>query len=246
MCCLCAQSFKSIISVSSHNCSVRHYVTQQMVHLWLQEAVSLVLAHTVLKELKLAENSNSECLATNPGHFLLRRECFAKEERCPQLILSPSPILHIVTAFSLCHPGPHTFARFLLDSKDLCIIQSCRDPDWNTFLFFQSNLKSSLFSIYSRVLFRMKGQNSVIIFPYLQYTQIGIFRASFIYDTLLAVKIDLCVLGCFSRIQLFEILWSVARQAPLSLGFSRQVYWSGLLCPPPGDLSQSRDQTQVS
>ena len=31
-------------------------------------------------------------------------------------------------------------------------------------------------------------------------------------------------------------LWTVAGQAPLSMGFSRQEYWSGLLCPPPGDL----------
>ena len=31
-------------------------------------------------------------------------------------------------------------------------------------------------------------------------------------------------------------LWTVAYQAPLSMGFSRQEYWSGLQCPPPGDL----------
>ena len=30
-------------------------------------------------------------------------------------------------------------------------------------------------------------------------------------------------------------LWTVACQAPLSMGFSRQEYWSGLPCPPPGD-----------
>ena len=30
--------------------------------------------------------------------------------------------------------------------------------------------------------------------------------------------------------------WTVARQAPLSMGFSRQEDWSGLPCPPPGDL----------
>ena len=30
--------------------------------------------------------------------------------------------------------------------------------------------------------------------------------------------------------------WTVARQVPLSLGFSKQEYWSGLPCPPPGDL----------
>ena len=31
----------------------------------------------------------------------------------------------------------------------------------------------------------------------------------------------------------------VARQAPLSMGFTRQEYWSGLPCPPPGDLPNS-------
>ena len=39
-----------------------------------------------------------------------------------------------------------------------------------------------------------------------------------------------------SRFQLFVTLWSVARQAPLSMGFSRQECWSGLPFPPPGDL----------
>ena len=43
----------------------------------------------------------------------------------------------------------------------------------------------------------------------------------------------LCV---FSRVRLFAILLTVALQAPLTMGFSRQEYWSGLLCPPPGDL----------
>ena len=32
-------------------------------------------------------------------------------------------------------------------------------------------------------------------------------------------------------------LWTIAHHAPLSMGFSRQEYWSGLPCPPPGDLS---------
>ena len=31
-------------------------------------------------------------------------------------------------------------------------------------------------------------------------------------------------------------LWTVAGQAPLSVGFSSEEYWNGLLCPPPGDL----------
>ena len=44
-----------------------------------------------------------------------------------------------------------------------------------------------------------------------------------------------CVLSRCSRVRLFATLWTVARQAALSVGFSRQEYWSGLPCPPPGD-----------
>ena len=39
-----------------------------------------------------------------------------------------------------------------------------------------------------------------------------------------------------SHFQLFVTPWTVARQAPVSVGFSRQEYWSGLPCPSPGDL----------
>ena len=38
------------------------------------------------------------------------------------------------------------------------------------------------------------------------------------------------------RVGLFATLWTVAHQAPLSMGFFRQEYWSGLPCPSPGDL----------
>jgi len=41
------------------------------------------------------------------------------------------------------------------------------------------------------------------------------------------------VLSC---VQLFATPWTVARQAPLSMGFYRQEYWSGLLFSSPGDL----------
>ena len=44
------------------------------------------------------------------------------------------------------------------------------------------------------------------------------------------------VLSRFSRVRLCVTLWAVAHQAPLSMGFSRQEYWSGLPSPPPGDL----------
>ena len=46
-----------------------------------------------------------------------------------------------------------------------------------------------------------------------------------------------CVLSCSSGVWLCVTPWTAARQAPLSMGCSRQEYWSGLPCPPPVDLS---------
>ena len=43
------------------------------------------------------------------------------------------------------------------------------------------------------------------------------------------------VLSHFSRVRLCATPWTVACQAPLSMGFSRQEYWSRLPCPPPGN-----------
>ena len=47
---------------------------------------------------------------------------------------------------------------------------------------------------------------------------------------------DVRALSCFSHVRLSVTLWTVARRAPLATEFSRQEYWSGLLCPFPGDL----------
>ena len=43
------------------------------------------------------------------------------------------------------------------------------------------------------------------------------------------------IVSCFSHVYLFATLWTVARQAPLSMGYSGQEYWSGLPRPPPRD-----------
>ena len=45
------------------------------------------------------------------------------------------------------------------------------------------------------------------------------------------------MLSSFSCIKLFVTIWTIACQAPLSMEFSRQEYWSGLPFPSPGDLS---------
>ena len=55
---------------------------------------------------------------------------------------------------------------------------------------------------------------------------------------------SMCVhmLSCFSCVRLFATAWTVACQVLLSIGFSRQEYWSGLPCSSPGDLPNPRTE----
>ena len=65
-----------------------------------------------------------------------------------------------------------------------------------------------------------------------------------VVKVLLCVCVCVCVCVCarahvlshFSRVRFFATLWTVTRQASLSMGFSRQEHRSGLPYPPPGDL----------
>ena len=54
----------------------------------------------------------------------------------------------------------------------------------------------------------------------------------------MAIKSSVCVLDTQSC--LFALQWTLAHQAPLPMGFSRQEYWSGLPCPTPWDLPNPR------
>ena len=45
------------------------------------------------------------------------------------------------------------------------------------------------------------------------------------------------MLSCFTCVRFSATLWTVACQAPLSMGFSREENWSRVPCPPPGDLA---------
>ena len=55
-----------------------------------------------------------------------------------------------------------------------------------------------------------------------------------------------CVLTRFSHVWLCVTPWTVAQQAPLPMGFSRQEYWQGLPCLPSRGSYQPRDQTHTS
>ena len=66
----------------------------------------------------------------------------------------------------------------------------------------------------------------------------SILRFTYIL-TLYIIYLPVCVLSSFSLVWLFTTLWTVARQSPLSMGFSRQECWSGIPGPHPGDLPNS-------
>ena len=59
------------------------------------------------------------------------------------------------------------------------------------------------------------------------------------------VCVCVCVLSRFSHVRLFVTLWTVDDQACLFVSFSRQEYWSGLPCPPPGDLPEPGIESMI-
>ena len=78
----------------------------------------------------------------------------------------------------------------------------------------------------------------------IKFFQANISIQDFIY---MYIELSMCIAWMnawvlesrFSCILLFATLWTVAHQAAWSMGFSRQEYWSGLPCPPPGDRPYS-------
>ena len=91
-----------------------------------------------------------------------------------------------------------------------------------------------------------KGQGSALYVPVCSYSftsdsqPLGAWTVSISSVLSCGAKQSMCLNACalvhFSRVRLFVTLWSVACQAPLSMGFSRQEYWSGLPFPSAGHL----------
>ena len=85
-----------------------------------------------------------------------------------------------------------------------------------------------------------KVYHQVLTYVYAQLYEImpNCFHSGFQIRTDLCFisLLHVCMLSCFSRILLLVTLWTVACQAPLSMGFSKQEYWNGLPFPSPRDL----------
>ena len=105
-------------------------------------------------------------------------------------------------------------------TSQFCLIGSQGDP------------RKSLLSINNDVLewaHHRSGKWIVFVSSqlHIQWGQVGRWKSD--------MMVFFTCISCFSRIRLFVTPWTVARQAPLSMGFSRQEYWSRF--PSPGDPS---------
>ena len=72
---------------------------------------------------------------------------------------------------------------------------------------------------------------------------------SYLFSTVAELRSSRGLITCawvLSHVQLFATPWTVAYQALLSMGFSREEYWNGLLCPPPGDRPDPGIEPNVS
>ena len=88
-------------------------------------------------------------------------------------------------------------------------------------------------------IFLMQGSNPHLLL--LLHWQVGSLSLASPGNIRLTLKLCIsnsheCLLCHFSCLQFLESPWTEARQTPLSMGFSRQKYWSGLPFPSPGDL----------
>ena len=77
---------------------------------------------------------------------------------------------------------------------------------------------------------KVKQGNDIVIFA---FREESFWSDGTVLSWLGVVKL-IYVCQSLSRVRLFATPWTVACQAPLSMGFSRQEYWSGLPCPSPG------------
>ena len=84
------------------------------------------------------------------------------------------------------------------------------------------------FIVYICVILELRTWINVCVYVQFYIKHVG--------QSLLGMFFDVCMLSCFSHVQLFANPWTVTHQAPLSMGFSRPEHWGGLPFPPPGDL----------
>jgi len=152
---------------------------------------------------------------------------------CPKN-LSISSRLFILLAYSFCFcVACCELSFFISNFIDLILLP---------FILMSLANGLSIYIIFSRKQLLVLLIFTVISFIYFSFISALIYMLSFynfgffLFPVVLYVKF-VVVVQSLSCVQLFAIPWSVARHAPLFMGFSRQEYWSALLFSSPGDLT---------
>ena len=167
--------------------------------------------------------------------------CCSNSVSCSSDLYSPFRWLSLVCQECLQYPHwlSSLFLMNTLPSVILCILKFFSGRAWATktagnipFLSF-SHMPMSWWNLH---LVTVQRNPLIKRHPCLPKTLNQVVSYYHFQTPFIAACVCACVLSHFSRARLLSILWTVVYQAPLSMGFSRQEYWSGLLFPNPGDL----------
>ena len=105
------------------------------------------------------------------------------------------------------------------------------------FKFFLSSSPPSGSQMLDHLILSQDQRSFFLVFFLCVYCVIDSFNWCFqIHWSFPLYALQACTLSLVSHVQLFVAPWTAAHEAPLSMGFSRQEYWSGLPCPPLGGL----------
>ena len=153
-------------------------------------------------------------------HILVKKK---KKTPFPGWVSVPSSFVSLFIFYILSYLPSKTMGCFYghlmssaSDQKLFCEICSAFNCSFNEFVGEKVVSPSYSSAILAPPTFKF------LIFPEYNFT---VFRPS---------CVCVWVLSCFLCARLFVTLWTVACQASLSMGFSRQEYWNGLSCPSPG------------
>ena len=114
--------------------------------------------------------------------------------------------------------------------------------DWGIFPLLFSSLCIFCFTFYknfSTLPYKHSNEVYNIIFLLMRFflsSDCSVLQHPLLISVIQYLPLSVCMPSHFSHVWLFATPWTVAHQAPPSMEFSRQEYWSGLPCPPPGDL----------
>ena len=140
----------------------------------------------------------------------------------------------------VCYLHILTQKNFVSVRKTDCMYQDFKGDFWALNFASYSSMHSMIYDniINCRVRFSSLDLERVLYsrFSGSHFGSIDLLSLVILEFLILNFSRHACMLSHFSYVWLFATLWTVTHQAPLSMGFCRQEYWSGFPCPPPGDL----------